>query len=353
MLSITTGGLEAMRRDLEIPERYGIYQPVGDTVGPGGLARAWRNIPVVVEIARTIERVCPDAWLLNLTNPMTTLCRAVAKTTRVCTIGLCHELTGALHSFVGPVLGVEDIGRFHPQVAGVNHLPWLLSLGLDGRDVLPDLRNAVAAGGLERLQLDMSRAGNFGGHRLKARLLGLFGALPVAGDRHVAEFFSNFLKPETPWGPFSGIHLTTIEDRYAWLASWKARAGRWLSGEELIDLQPSSEGMASVIGALHSGRPHIEVMNLPNTGQVPDLPLGAVLETMGVVDGAGARPFAVGPLPPGIDAVVRRHVANQEMIVDAALERRRDLALQALMNDPLAASLHDPAPLLDELLGEG
>src|SRR3712207_9441571 len=91
-------------------------------------------------------------------------------------------------------------------------------------------------------------------------------------------------------------------------------------------------------------------MNLPNTGQVPDLPLGAVLETMGLVDGAGARPFAVGPLPPGIDAIVRRHVANQEMIVDACLSCDRGLLLQALINDPLTATIHDPSAMLDELL---
>ena len=350
ILSITTGGLEAMRRDVEIPKRYGIYQPVGDTVGPGGLARSWRNIPVVVEIARTIERICPDAWLINVTNPMTTLCRAVTKATRVRTIGLCHELVGALRTFVGPLLGVDDISRFHSQVAGVNHLPWLLSLYLDGRDVLPDLTRIVAEGGVERLQLDTSRAANFGAHRLKAYLLETFGALPAAGDRHVAEFFPQFLQPETPWGPFSGIHLTTIEDRYEWLAGWKARAQRWLSGEEPIDLMPSSEGTARVIAALHSGQSHVEVMNLPNTGQVPDLPLGAVLETMGLVDGAGARPFAVGPLPPGIDAIVRRHVANQEMIVDASLRGDRQLLLQVLINDPLTATLHDPSAMLDELL---
>src|SRR5579864_6923298 len=111
VVTITTGGLPTMALDLEIPERYGIYQSVGDTVGPGGLARALRNIPVVVGLARAIEHHAAGAWLLTLTNPMSTLCRAVTRTTSVPTIGLCHELIGALQGFVAPLLGVEDLSR--------------------------------------------------------------------------------------------------------------------------------------------------------------------------------------------------------------------------------------------------
>ena len=348
VLSITTGGLEAMRNDLEIPARYDIYQSVGDTVGPGGLARALRNIPVVIELARAIERHAPGAWLLNLTNPMSTLCRAVARTTSVPTIGLCHELIGALRGFIAPLLGVEDLSRLHVQVAGVNHLIWILDMRLDGRDALAPLR--------ERLdQLEHDGAGPelsliLRAHAVKIALWRRFGVLPAAGDRHLIEFFPFFLKPQTERGPFYGVHLTSIEERYEWLARWKARARAWLDGAEALDLQSSSEPIAPIIAALHYGTPRVQVMNLPNTGQIPRLPAGAILETMGVVDGFGARSFAVGELPPAIHTIVERHVANQELTVEAALGSDHSLALQALINDPQVSDFDAAPRLLDDLL---
>jgi alpha-galactosidase/6-phospho-beta-glucosidase family protein len=348
ILSITTGGLEAMRNDLEIPERYGIFQSVGDTVGPGGLARALRNIPVVVEIARTIERCAPDATLLNLTNPMTTLCRAVTRTTSVPTIGLCHELIGAVRSFVAPLLGVEDLNRFHVQVAGVNHLIWILDLRLDGKDALALLRERLDR--IEHDGADAETASILRAHAIKIALWERYGALPAAGDRHLIEFFPFFLKPETARGPYSGVHLTSIAERYEWLARWKSRANAWLDGSEPVDLQPSSEPIAPIIAALHYGGARVQVMNLPNSGQIPRLPAGAVLETMGVVDGLGARPFAVGELPTAIHSILERHVANQELIVEAALTGDRALALEALVNDPQVLDFDLAPRLLADLL---
>src|SRR5215212_148669 len=144
IVTITTGGLEAMRKDLDIPLRYGIYQSVGDTVGPGGWSRALRNVPVLVEIARTIERVCPDAWLLNLTNPMTTLTRAVAKTTGLKVIGLCHELFGVRATLKEMFAASND--DIQMRVAGVNHLIWLLDLKINGQDGFRMIREYLASG---------------------------------------------------------------------------------------------------------------------------------------------------------------------------------------------------------------
>lgn len=349
VLSITTGGLEAMRQDLEAPQRYGIYQSVGDTTGPGGLSRALRNIPVVTGIAQAIERHAPDAWLLNLTNPMTTLCRAVTRTTRIQTIGLCHELVGTLRDCIGPLLGVEDLRRFHPQVAGINHLIWLLGLRLDGEDALALLQRRLR-------QLEQDGAGDqrtdgiLRAHAIKIALWRRYGLLPAAGDRHLIEFFPHFLRPQTQRGPFSGVHRTTIEERYDWLARWRARAQAWLDGSEPIDLTPSSEPVAPIIAALHFGAPRMQVMNLPNVGQLPGLPSGAVVETMGVVDGYGARPVAVGDLPRGVATLIERQVANQELIVEAALRGDRALALQALVNDPLVTDFDAAPRLLEELI---
>ncbi|HEY1739439.1 MAG TPA: alpha-glucosidase/alpha-galactosidase, partial [Acidimicrobiia bacterium] len=143
MVNITTGGFESMALDLDIPWRYGIRQPGGDTMGPGGINRALRNIPVIVGIARDMEHVCPDAWLLNLTNPMTALCRSVTKSTAIKTVGLCHEVTnfrGTLTMLTGADWNAIDF-----SVTGVNHVPVVTAIDLgDGRDGMQFLRDVVA-----------------------------------------------------------------------------------------------------------------------------------------------------------------------------------------------------------------
>jgi alpha-galactosidase len=193
ILTITTGGLEAMRADIEIPEKYGIYQSVGDTVGPGGLARALRNIPVVVEIARAMARCCPDAWLLNYTNPMTTLCRAVTRETAVRTVGLCHEFLGMRQTLQQMFDASPD--EIEARVAGINHLIWILELKVRGQDAFPKLRELLSpAAGLRHGSAPGGDFPSLADHqRVKSRLFELFGALPAAGDRHVAEFFPFFL----------------------------------------------------------------------------------------------------------------------------------------------------------------
>jgi alpha-galactosidase len=145
VVTITTGGLDSMALDLAIPEKYGICQSVGDTVGPGGLARALRNVPVMVGIARAMERHCPDAWMLNLTNPMTVLTRAVGLTApRLKTVGLCHELFGVRGGLIRMFGGTENDFEF--RVAGVNHLIWVLEMTIRGQDGLRMVREYVASG---------------------------------------------------------------------------------------------------------------------------------------------------------------------------------------------------------------
>src|SRR3954463_11928765 len=142
VVCISTGAFDSMRHDLEIPERHGIKQSVGDTVGPGGIMRSLRNIPVLLAIARDMEDRCPDAWLLNITNPMTTLCRAVTRETSIKTVGLCHEVTGA-QFMLSQILDV-DFRSFDFEVVGVNHLPIITKLFVDGEDAMDRLRVKLA-----------------------------------------------------------------------------------------------------------------------------------------------------------------------------------------------------------------
>jgi alpha-galactosidase len=354
ILTITTGGLEAMRHDVEIPAKYGVLQPVGDTVGPGGLARALRNIPVVVDIARQMEALCPQAWLLNYTNPMTTLCRAVTRETSIKTVGLCHEFM-RVRRVLQKLFDVRA-SDIQARVAGINHLVWILDFMVRGQDAMPRLRS-LAEKILETrgrvIGLEDEASSLVDRAMVKSRLLQIFGALPAAGDRHVAEFFPFFLTEATQRGKKYGVELTSVDERYQWRARDEALIRALLSGEEdLATFMDGASGEAAnnIISAVANHSSYTDIMNLPNQGQIANLPLDVVVETFGVVDATGARGISAGELPPAIHAIVSRHVANQEMIVESALRGEKNLALQALLNDPLIRDLDNAETMLDEML---
>jgi len=359
IVTISTGGFSSMAVDLEVPERFGIRQSVGDTVGPGGISRALRNIPVLVGIARDMAEVCPDAWLLNITNPMTVLTRAICRETPIKTVGLCHEV-GNWCLDLAIALG-RPAEAIRPQVAGVNHFPVITALDVDGQDGLELLGQVVAdAGGLGALApvpgradadpftpLDFARR-----HVLSLTLLERWGAVPAAGDRHLAEFLPSVLTEESGWGADFGIECTTIADRQRHQDGYVADVDAWLSGAQELQTWKSGELPAPVIDALVSGTPLEAPVNIPNAGQCPDLPMDAVVESMGVVDAEGIRGRDQLRTPPPIAELLRRHVAVQELTVEAALTGDRGLAAAAFALDPLAGrgDLRRTDAMVDELL---
>jgi alpha-galactosidase len=350
VVTITTGGLDTMALDLDIPEKYGIFQSVGDTVGPGGLSRALRNVPVMASIAQVMQRRCPDAWMLNLTNPLTVLTRVATLTTNVKAMGLCHELfgvRGALMRWFGA--SVDD---FEMRVAGVNHLIWILNMTIGGRDGLQLVRDAAADGGTPPLP-------PFRGDwhepfvdrwQLKLKLFDVYGSLPAAGDRHLAEFFPYFLLEETGQGADYGVQLTRIAHRRQQVATARDAVHAAIAAAEPPNVSRSPEATADIVSAVANGRSVRTIVNLPNTGQIDNLPRGAVVETLAEITSAGAQPLVVGALPPGVLSTLEPHVVNQEMIVRAALEGDRQLALQAMVNDPLVHDLKKGEAILDEFL---
>jgi alpha-galactosidase len=351
VVCISTGALDSMQYDIAIPERYGIRQPVGDTVGPGGIIRGLRNIPVLVGIARDMEDLCPDAWLLNLTNPMTTLTRSVLQTTDITAIGLCHEVTITQYSL--SMLFGCDMRAMDLSVAGVNHLPFITRLTIDGADGLELLRDLLADPVARSAPLTIpgitgheavSAGGDFtvdavlASNRVKLELFERFGVLPAAGDRHLVEFFSWFLTEESGWGQRWGVELTSMDDRRQWLAHYMGEF-RALRDAREIPRQPSGEMVAAVIDARLRDRPRHLPLNIANHGQVPDLPDDVVVESIVTVDGAGARGRDVEPLPTALGAAVRRIATEQELVVEAALTGDRDTVFEAMLTDPLASRL--------------
>ena len=348
IVTVTTVGLEATRHDVEIPAQYGIQQSVGDTVGPGGLARALRNIPVMVDLAKTMEEVCPDAWLLNLTNPMSALVHAVTTTTGIKTVGLCHEVFGVRRAFA-QIMGVER-NEVELVIAGVNHLIWLLDARVGGRDVITELRTHLASGNeipLKPVSGDHMLPFQDRWH-VKLALLDTYGYLAAAGDRHLAEFFPYFLPDDR--GPSFGVLPTTVDQRATMREHARAQVRRWAEGSDALLLERSEEEVADIVAAIATGRTHRAVVNLPNAGQIDNLPRDAVVETVGTIGPTGARGIAVGGLPPGVLGTVLPHALNQGLIVESALTGNRSLALQALLNDPLTRDLRSAPRLLDDLL---
>lgn len=364
VVSISTGGFDSMRHDLEVPARYGIRQTVGDTVGPGGIARGLRNIPVLVGIARDMEARCPDAWLLNLTNPMTTLCQAVVQETSIRTIGLCHEVT-ILSFFLSLMLGVRFLD-LDPTVTGLNHLPIMTSLDCAGEDGLARLRTWLddppdldAELPFDLTALGMGKpAGDrwtkrdlIAMNRVKFELFERFGVLPAAGDRHLVEFFPGFLGDEDVLRDRWGVELTTIDERRTWERVYSHELDELLAANKVSQM-PSGENVAGVIDSLLGGKPRNLPLNIPNAGQVLDLPDDVVVESICTVDGYGVRGRDVARAPLYLSDHLRRVSTSQQLVIRAARTGDRDTVFAAMLADPLAGRLpyDEVGALTDDLL---
>jgi alpha-galactosidase len=343
IVCISTGGFRSMAVDLDVPAAHGITQTVGDSVGPGGINRALRNIPVLVGIGHDMEQICPDAWLFNITNPMTTLTRSVCRETSIKTVGLCHEVGNFTMDLA--IALRKPWEAVQPSVMGVNHFPVLTDLKVEGEDGFAILRDLVEeVGGLASLapypgreEAEMFSKLHFARrHLLKLTLLERWGTFPAAGDRHIAEFLSFALTPESEWGAAYNIALTPIARREENAAQDVANVDAWLDGSKPLQTWQSGELPSPMIEAMLTGVPFEAPVNIPNTGQAPDLPEGVVLESICVIDGDGIRARDVARLPGPYAEIVRRQTATQEVTVEAALRGDRTLAAQAFALDPLA-----------------
>ena len=348
VVTISTGGLQAMQVDLEVPERYGIFQTVADTVGPGGLSRALRNVPVFLDLARAMEQYCPQAWMLNCSNPLSALTRVVGKETAIRVVGLCHGVRSQVRAFAHACgFALEDCAYTN---TGIDHCAWLTQLVIAGRPAVQRLEEK----GLEqwlRLPPDQAREDPVFGTLYHSRcgllLSRQLGALPGIGDRHLVEFLPGFLDSADRVAQW-GLKRTSIAERQQSRLKARTRIERQLSGEEELRLPEASDDVAGWIAALDGGPALQDNLNAANLGQVPQLPLGAVVETRGILDATGFRPLA-SPMPKELEAIVRPHVLRQELSVEAALEGSFAKALAALSTDPLVRPEH-ARPLLEDLL---
>jgi len=346
VLTINTGGYQATRQDLEIPEKYGLVQTVGDTVGPGGLIRGLRNIPLVVEIAQEMARLCPDAWLMNYSNPLAILTRAVAVATDINVVGLCHELLGLERKLMS-ILGIAGSGRIKFQVGGINHFSWVAEATLDGQDIFPRLREFARTGRIDVSYEDFSPYHDQ--MEVKFRLLETTGLLGVAGDRHIVEFYGHLISPQSQHGWAYGVKRTTADDFEAEYANHGRAARAMLAGEERLPTSSSGEIVFQIIESIEYDLARQFFVNLPNAGQIANLPLDNVVETYALADARGLTPLAFGELPPSVAPQVRLHSEIQEMIVEAGLTGDKALAWQAFLLDPMIRDFDAGRQMFEEM----
>ncbi len=365
--ALSVGGFSSMRHDIEIPARYGVHQPVGDSVGPGGIFRALRSVPVVLEVARRMERYCPGALLLNVSNPLSALCRAVTRETAISTVGLCNEVVGL--KFVLSLLFDADMRTIDPVVAGVNHLPLVTSLSIDGADGFAMIADALqhqddlAFSGIwmpppEGMHYrkvtsgpEWTKADLLANNRVKLELFSQFGVLPGSSDTHVAEFFPGFVTPDSDFGREWGVHHYGMAGHRADKAKDEADLGELLSSDT-IPRWGSGELVAPVIDGVLTGSSAPLPVNLPNTGQVTSLPPDVVVECIGLVDQRGVVPRDRVAVPSILAEYLRRVAVSEELTVEAALTGDPTTVLEALLADPMTGRLpyENVVVLRDELL---
>lgn len=337
--TVQVGGYPATQVDFDIPARYGIEYTIADTVGAGGVMRGLRTIPVMLEIAEQMERFCPDAWLLNYTNPMSMLVWAASKASPIKVLGLCHSVYWTIHGLAErldvPFQEVQFLS------AGINHIAWILQLQHRGEDLYPRLRAQVERGEVPE------------DDQVRAELFRRFGYYPTESSEHHSEYSPYFLgHPELvrelniPLREYlrrSQVNLNELEE-----------TNRLLDAGEPLPVEPTSEYAAEIIHCLLTGEKTEIVGNVMNDGRlVPNLQAEACVEVPCLVNGLGVHPVAVPALPRQCAALIHPLIDQQGLVVDAVLERDREKIYQAVALDPVLAgrlSLEQIWRMTDDLL---
>ncbi len=375
LVSIQVGQREAVwEQDWRIPLKHGLRQPYAENGGPGAFAHTARNLPLIMAIARDMEDLCPAAWCLNLVNPLIRLTTAAHRYSKIKVVGLCHQLLWG-YTMAATVLadrwGIAVPAGFHVhtdvdnmpaflsvageavkhldiKAAGINHFSWVYEIRdkHTGEDLYPELRDRW----LNHFRRDFEP--------LSREVFEIYGLMPTAGDSHLCEYLTWVSDSATqPWLKYD-LKLQS------WAGNRKRRAYRHKLARDIVagrvdvnDLRDLSrhgmldEGIPEMVEAAHYDRPYQHPqLNIPNRGYIPNLPEDAIVEAPGIVSGAGFEGERFPPLPAPIAEMCRRELALSELVAEAALTGDRELALQAILLDPMVTDIDSGRAILDDLL---
>lgn len=331
--TILVGDVSVWQYDITIPKQFGVDINVGDTRGPAGIFRALRTIPVMLDICRDMQKYCPAAILLNYTNPMAMLCRAMQQETKIKVTGLCHSVQGTAR-MLADWMGVP-FDEITYLCAGINHLAWFLKFERKGKDAYPLLHKLLRNSKVRNRE------------QVRNEMFLQLGYYITESSGHNSEYNWWFRKrPDliekycmhgTNWNP--GHHAFVLKYRRERKNTWRRDLKKWLNDPKPLELERGREYAASIINAYMGGEVFQFNGNVPNTGIIPNLPPNACVEVPVFANRRGFNPTYVGPLPPQLAALNNISVAVEEMAVEAALTGNPQRVFHAIAYDPLTAAV--------------
>jgi alpha-galactosidase len=322
--------------EMMIPLSYGVSQQIGDTVGPAGVLRALRTAPVMLGLCRDMEELCPDALMINYTNPMSMLCWIMTAASSIDVIGLCHSVQGTARQLAGYIdVPPEEVSYW---CAGINHMSWYLEYCHNGEDAYPALREA------------MDNPEIYAKDTVRFEIMRHFDYFVTESTRHMSEYVPYFRKRPELLEEF-GLDSrkppkVTGDDRRSQRWEWAdEKLQKQLRGEEPMELKPSHEYASHIMRAMETGEPFRMNGNVPNDGIISNLPNGCCVEVPCLVDNTGIHGCTVGELPPQLAALNLSNIAVHELATLAVLERDLRKAYQAVLVDPLTAAVCSAAEI--------
>jgi alpha-galactosidase len=362
--TIAVGGRRGWEADVFVPRKYDIFQPVGDTVMPGGISRALRMIPPMVAIAEDVKRLCPKAYFFNYSNPMTAVCRAVRKATNVPLIGLCHGVHVA-EGYLARFLGVEE-GSISTFGVGLNHLTFLLNVFYKGQDALPMFREKLneqrpllqqeIEAKDEFVNWITGRAPRYSDDPFTWSFFEQYKVIPLMLDRHASEFFPERFRQGNYYGKRLGIDAFPIDKRIAWgddvylEMSRLARSSEPLPDNFFEQVPGEHEQLLDMMTSLLLDNRETFSVNMPNEGAVENLPDDAVLELPAAATARGFCQLHAGKLPDVLAAMLLRKLSSIEITVEAALKGDYNLFVEALLADGAVTDRTTAKNLADDLI---
>jgi len=345
--------------DFEIPKKYGLRQTIADTLGIGGIMRALRTIPVLLDMCRDMEELCPDVTFLNYVNPMAINCWALSRASKINTVGLCHSVQGTALQLARDIgVPIEEI---HYLCAGINHMAFYLRFERKTEDGVGDLYPRI------RQVVEEGRAPDW--NRVRYEMFTRLGYFVTESSEHFAEYVPWFIKRDRPdlierfnvpldeylrrceaqiamWeGMQEGLESPDLSFEEAMHEMLKS-ARQALEGtvipidfvEEIFAMKPSGEYAPLIIHSMETGTPRVVYGNVPNHGLIDNLPQGCIVEVPCVVDKNGVQPNRIGALPPHLAALMQTNINVQALTVEAALTHKREHIYHAAMLDPHTAA---------------
>ena len=361
VISILPGTFDEMEVDVHWPEKYGMYQSVGDTVGPGGVIRALRTIPMFKVIAEAIREYSPNAWVINYTNPMTVCTRTLYEVfPEIKAFGCCHEVFGTqelIANIYNAKTGAKATRKdIDVNLIGINHFTWVNEIRYQNEDIMPMMK-AYAE---EHPEGDSAQSLNWlnkffcANSAIKTNLFRRYGILAAAGDRHLCEFVPSswYMKDPELFAEWK-CKLTSVAWRKEDMKKRIEEQKEMAAGKKEVQIVASGEEGVNQMAALAGLGSYVTNVNIPNRGQISNLPLGAVVETNAYFSGGSVKPLCAGAIPDSVNHLIIRHVYNQEEVVKGTLAGDYERVFRVFINDPqMNLTLKDARKMYDEMLYE-